>query len=258
MRFKNKIAFVTGAGSGIGRSIAFQLAADGAFVIVSDIEQEQGEETARLIRNKEGQAIFLHLDVADNQQINTVIAYVYEHYGYINYWINNAGVSYICPFSEQDENLWDRTMTINLKSQYLCCKAIIPYMLENGEGSILNMSSEAGKVGSDSYQAYCASKFGVVGLTQSLAKEYGPLGIRINAICPGIIHTPMWDRQQKDYARKRELDPSNVMDYLKSRIPLRRLGKSEDVANLAVFLLSDEASFITGQAININGGDYMQ
>lgn len=258
MKFTNKIAFVTGAGSGIGQCIAKKLAFYGAFVIASDIDGNAAKETAKIIRNGGGQAISLPLDVTDAHQIKQAISFVHEQYGYINFWINNAGVSFIRPFAEHDEALWDKTLNINLKSQFLCCKSILPHMLEHGEGCILNMSSEAGKCGSDHYQAYCASKFGVIGLTQSLAKEYGPFGIRINAICPGIIQTPMWDQQQHDYARKRDLDPDQVMNHFKSRIPLRRVGQAEDVASLAVFLLSDEASFITGQAININGGDFMQ
>lgn len=253
-----KIAVVTGGASGIGKAIAIKLAMQDICVVLCDVQKNKADVCAANLIKQGKSAYAYELDVTNRRQIQAVIADIYESLGPISYWVNCAGVSYIRPFFEQDDALWDKTMEINLKSQYLCCQEILSHMLMHKKGSIVNLSSEAGKAGSDSYQAYCASKFGVIGLTQSLAKEFGPYGIRVNAVCPGIIATPMWDQQKADYARKRDIPVDSVMTRFQSRIPLRRIGTPEDVANLVSFLLSEEASFITGQAININGGDYME
>ncbi|MFC0277042.1 SDR family NAD(P)-dependent oxidoreductase [Enterococcus devriesei] len=252
-----KIAVVTGGGSGIGAGICLELARIGAQVIVSDINGEAALEVAKEIENNGFKAEARTLDVTNASDIKELGDYIKEKYGLIDYWVNSAGISKIIPFFEHTEELWDNTLNINLKGQFLCCKVAIEQMLEKGKGSIINLSSQSGKVGTSSYQAYCSSKFGVIGLTQSLAAEFGPKGIRVNSIAPGVIYTPMWDEQKKDYAKKRNLNPDEVMDYFKAKIPLRKLGTVEDVAKLVKFLLSDDATYITGQTINLNGGDIM-
>src|SRR5699024_6439271 len=146
-----------------------------------------------------------------------------ENYGLIDYWVNNAGISEIVSFFNHTEELWDQTMEINLKGQYLCCKLAIEQMLEKGKGSIVNISSQSGKVGTSSYQAYSSSKFGVIGLTQSLSTEFSSKGIRVNSVAPGVVYTQMWANQKKDYAKKRNLDPDKVMDYFREKIPAKRL-----------------------------------
>ncbi|MBC9787543.1 SDR family NAD(P)-dependent oxidoreductase [Carnobacterium maltaromaticum] len=252
-----KIAVVTGGGSGIGEGICLELARIGAQVIVSDINGEAALEVAKEIEDNGFKAEARTLDVTNASDIKELGDYIKEKYGLIDYWVNSAGISKIIPFFEHTEELWDNTLNINLKGQFLCCKVAIEQMLEKGKGSIINLSSQSGKVGTSSYQAYCSSKFGVIGLTQSLAAEFGPKGIRVNSIAPGVIYTPMWDEQKKDYAKKRNLNPDEVMDYFKAKIPLRKLGTVEDVAKLVKFLLSDDATYITGQTINLNGGDIM-
>lgn len=252
-----KIAVVTGGGSGIGAGICLELARIGAQVIVSDINREAALEVAKEIEDNGFKAEARTLDVTNASDIKELGDYIKEKYGLIDYWVNSAGISKIIPFFEHTEELWDNTLNINLKGQFLCCKVAIEQMLEKGKGSIINLSSQSGKVGTSSYQAYCSSKFGVIGLTQSLAAEFGPKGIRVNSIAPGVIYTPMWDEQKKDYAKKRNLNPDEVMDYFKAKIPLRKLGTVEDVAKLVKFLLSDDATYITGQTINLNGGDIM-
>ena len=152
------------------------------------------------------------------------------------------------------EQIWDQTLEVNLKGAFLGCQAAIRRMAPRQAGVIINMSSQSGKVGNSHYAAYCASKFGIIGLTQSLAVEFAAQGIRVNAICPGVVPTPMWDTQIEDYAHKRDLKPEEVMSHFESNIPMGRIGKAEDIAQAALFLASDEADYITGQALNVSGG----
>lgn len=257
MKFLGKIAVVTGAGGGIGAGICEELANEGAHVIVTDVDLDKALEVCNRIKVNHGIAHAERLDITDKQCIKEVCNHIKDTYGIINIWVNNAGVSFIKPFKEHSEDMWDTTMNINLKAQFLCCKEAIEQMLILKEGNIINLSSQSGKVGTNWYQAYCASKFGVIGLTQSLAKEYGPQGIRVNAICPGVVYTSMWDKQKEDYASKSHIHPDEVMDYFKNKIPLRRLGNVKDIAKVISFLVSDDASYITGQSINVNGGDLM-
>lgn len=257
MKFLNKIALVTGGGSGLGEGISQQLAQEGAKVVVTDINLTGAKRVAEEIVKSGGEALALQLDVTNSQSIQEVGQVVKEKFGLIDYWVNNAGISKITPFFDHTEELWDQTLNINLKGQFLCCKEAITQMLEKGQGSIVNMSSQSGKIGTSNYQAYCASKFGVIGLTQSLSAEFASQGIRVNSVCPGVIYTPMWDQQKIDYGKKRNLEPDEVMDYFKNKIPAKRLGTVEDIAKAVCFLLSDDADYITGQALNLNGGDSM-
>lgn len=257
MRLKDKVAVVTGGGSGIGEGISIELAKEGAKVVVTDIDEKSAEEVAIKIKSNGGIAEYFKLDVTNSENIHFVTEKVKEIFGLIDIWVNSAGISIITPFFNHTEELWDLTMDINLKGQFLCCKEAIKQMLENGGGSIINMSSQSGKVGTNNYQAYCASKFGVIGLTQSLSKEFAQNGIRINSICPGVVNTPMWEKQTADYGRKRNIEPDKVMDYFRGKIPAKRLGTVEDIAKLVVYLASDDSSYITGQALNVNGGDFM-
>lgn len=257
MQFKNKIAIVTGAGNGIGRGASLMLGEEGATVVVADLNEERAKKVSDEITNSGGKATYFKLDVTKSNEITKMSEYIKENFGLIDILINNAGISIITPFFEHTEDIWDKTMEVNLKGQFLCCKAIIPQMLEKGAGSIINMSSQSGKIGTNDYQAYCASKFGVIGLTQSLSKEFAGKGVRVNSVCPGVVYTSMWEKQKTDYATKKNIDPEGVMDYFADKIPKGRVGKVDDVTNMISFLLSDKADYITGQAINVNGGDLM-
>ena len=248
---------VTGAASGLGKGLSQKLLEMGCNTILLDVDGEKLKNIEYEFVRKGLNPLIYRLDVTSSHELDVFEKYLDERSIIINYWINCAGISVIKPFYEETEDIWEKTLDVNLKSQFLCSKLAIKHMLKLGKGSIVNFSSQSGKVGTDWYQAYCASKFGVIGLTQSLAKEFGPKNIRINAIAPGVVYTHMWEKQQADYAKKKGIDVSEVMDYFKKKIPLRRIGTIEDVANLVIFLLSDYSSYITGQTININGGDIM-
>lgn len=257
MEFENDVVIVTGGGNGIGAGVSEALASEGATVVIADQNIENADKVAEKIRKAGNKAFAYKLDVSSESEVEKFGEYLEKEFKTINYWVNCAGISRITPYFEHTEELWDKTMDVNLKGQFLCNKIAVKHMLENGKGSIVNISSQSGKVGTSWYQAYCSSKFGVIGLTQSLAAEFGPKNIRVNSIAPGVVYTPMWEKQKADYAKKRNLDPDGVMDYFKSKIPLRRLGTLEDIANCVIFLLSDKSSYITGQTINLNGGDIM-
>jgi len=258
MSLAARIAVVTGGGSGIGAAICRALAAEGARVAVTDLRQEAAEQVADEIRVAGGQAAAWALDVADRPTVERAADEIAGRLGPVDIWVNNAGISRIVPFLECSDDLWDLLLKVNLKGTFIGCQVALRQMLPRRCGVILNMSSQSGKAGNSQYAAYCASKFGIIGLTQSLALEFAREGIRVNALCPGVVFTALWDEQHvNDYGRKRALQPEEVRAYLESRVPMGRLCTPEDVAQTAVFLASDDAGYITGQAINISGGNVM-
>lgn len=254
---KNKIAVITGGGSGIGAGIGIEFAGRGATVIVADIDGGKAEQTLARIRKFSPESAAVELDVTSAAMTDTAARNIAGRFGRLDIWVNCAGVSYITPFLECTEEVWDRTIDINLKGTFNGCKAAIRHMLPNKSGNIINMASQSGKTGSSHYAAYCASKFGIIGLTQSLAVEFARDNIRVNALCPGVVLTPMWDRMTADYAAKRNLRPEEVKPYFENKIPLGRLCGIADVAKAAVFLAGDDAAYLTGQSLNISGGTIM-
>lgn len=254
MRLKNKVAIVTGAASGIGKAIAERFTEEGARVAIADLDLTAVLKTAEKIGPP---AFAIHVDVGQMASVEAMVEKVKANLGQVDILVNNAGVSYITPFHECSEELWDKTIRVNLKGAFNCCRTVIKDMLARKSGVILNMSSQSGKAGNSQYTAYCASKFAIIGLTQSLAVEYAKSGIRVNALCPGVVFTPLWNSMIADYAKKRDMKPDNVKPYLESKIPMGRLCTEQDVADAAVFLASDEASYITGQSINLSGGAVM-
>jgi len=253
-RLVDRVAVVTGGGSGIGAGICRAFAREGAVVAVADLKLEAASQVAAAIEAEGSRAAAFPVDVTDAAAMAAVADEVERAFGPLEIWVNNAGISRVIPFLDCTEELWDATLRINLKGAFLGCQAAIRRMLPRRRGVVLNMSSQSGKTGASQYAAYCASKFGVIGLTQSLALEYARAGIRVNAICPGVVFTGLWDEQLADYARKRGLAPDQVRPYLAEKVPMGRLCTVEDVAGTAVFLASDEAAFITGQAVNVTGG----
>ena len=251
MILREKIAIVTGSASGIGRAIAEKFVQAGAQVAIADINLELAKKTTQNIGSA---AMAVKVDVSDKASVEAMVDEVENKLGPIDIFVNNAGVSYITAFLECTEQLWDKTIRINLKGAFNGCQAAIRRMLPRKKGVILNMSSQSGKMGNAQYAAYCASKFGIIGLTQSLAVEFAKEGIRVNALCPGVVFTPLWDAMIGDYAKKRNMQPDQVKPYLENKIPMGRLCTAEDIANTTVFLASDDANYITGHTLAVDGG----
>lgn len=256
MELKGKVAVVTGAGRGIGKAVAMRLVNEGVSVALLDLDQSTIKSAVEEITQNGGAAIAIPTDVTSKEQVFAAAKAAVDAFGAIDIWVNCAGYSRILPFLDHTEEIWDRTMNINLKGMFLCCQAAVTYMMDHG-GSIINFSSQSGKKGTNNYAAYCASKFGVRGLTQSVATEFAPQNIRCNAICPGVVLTPMWDAQLADYAKKRHIKDEEVMPRFINNTPLGRLCEYEDVTDLVVFLAGKHSSYMTGQSFNLTGGGCM-
>lgn len=252
-----QVIVITGAASGMGAAMAKDFAAHGASIAIFDVDDTKGNMVVSHINENGGKGCYLHVDVTNKQAIEAATDKVEERYGHVSAWINSAGVSRMKPFLQCSEELWDLTFDVNVKATFLCCQVAVTRMLEHGKGNIINMSSLSGKKASSWQTVYCASKFAVQGLTQSIAKEFADQNIRINTICPGIVQTEMWDKLKFEYAQKRNMDPEEVMPYFKKNIPMHRLVELQDVINAATFLLSDHSSYLTGQSINLVGGEWM-
>lgn len=243
---KDKIALVTGASSGIGRATALAFSREGAQVVVSDVQTESGEETAALVRAQGGDALFVKANVGDAQACLDLVAVTLKHYGRLDIACNNAGIGGpVAPTADYPVDGWAQVLNINLSGVFFGMQAQIKAMPANGGGSIINLASVLGSVGAAHSPAYSAAKHGVIGLTQTAAWEYGGQGVRINAVGPGFIHTPM--------VRNLEADPA-VNAALVAAHALGRLGRPEEVAELIAWLASDRASFATGSFYPIDGG----
>jgi len=257
-RLENKISLVTGAGQGIGKAIAIAFAREGSDVIICDLNLRMAKEAASQIESLGQRSLAVKVDVSNARQVERMKERVLKVFNHVDILVNNAGISKIVPFVDTTEELWDKILGVNLKGTFLICRAFVPQMIELKSGKIINMSSKSGKIANAWFAAYCASKFGVIGLTQSLALDLASYGINVNAICPGIVFTPHWDDLMKDYAKKRGLKVSQVKDYLVGKIPLGRAQTPEDVAKMAVFLASHDSDYMTGQAINVTCGQEMR
>jgi NAD(P)-dependent dehydrogenase (short-subunit alcohol dehydrogenase family) len=245
---ENKVALVTGAGSGIGRASARTFAREGAKVVVADIATEGGEETVRLIKEAGGEAIFVRTDIARADSVQALINRTIETYDRLDCAHNNAGIEgVVAPTADYPVESWNRVISINLKGPWLCMKYEIPHMLKQGGGAIVNTASTLGLAGIQGLAAYAASKGGVIGMTRIAAVEYATSNIRINALMPGVTRTPMMDRQMGENAHLAE------QQYV-SLHPIGRLGRPEELAEAVVWLCSDAASFVVGHAMAVDGG----
>ncbi|MDM8531897.1 glucose 1-dehydrogenase [Anaerolineales bacterium HSG25] len=244
MRLKDKVAIVTGGSRGIGLATALRFAEEGAIVIAGDLEQT--EELTEVINNNEsysGQVVFKRLNVADRASVNEVVASIKKEYGRIDALINNAGIVRDSRLVKMEENDFDTVIQVNLKGVYNCAQAVAPTMVEQGSGAIINASSIVAIYGNFGQTNYVASKSAVMGMTRVWARELGPKGIRVNAIAPGWIETRMTSGV-----------PDKVIDKMMNWVPLRRMGKPRDIANAYLWLASDEATYVNGHVLSVDGG----
>ena len=248
MRLQDKVVLITGSAGGMGKAAAELFASEGASIIVNDVLADEGEETARGIRDAGGKATFVKADVANEEEVRHLVARSIDAFGRIDVLYNNAGIMPADDGGVTDlgEAIWDRIMDVNLKSTFFCTKHVVPHMIQRGKGSIVNIASFVALMGCTVPQdAYTASKGGMLSLTKSFAIQYGPHGIRCNAICPGPIETPLlrvlWTNEE---ARNVRLN----------RIPLGRFGEMNDIIYMALYLASDESSWTTGAWLVIDGG----
>lgn len=245
------VALVSGAASGIGRATAQRFAEEGASIVAVDIDVEGGEETVSQIESEGGEATFIKTDVTDESDLAAAVETAVDTYGSLDFAFNNAGIEGDqVSFSEQDNANWNRVLDINLNGVFFAMREEIPAMLESGGGAIVNTSSIAGILGFPNLSPYVASKHGVVGLTKSAAAEFSSDGLRVNAVLPGVIDTPM-------VARSGEQDPESTEQTI-AAIPARRLGQPEEIASAVVWLCSEDASYVTGQPLPVDGGFSVQ
>jgi NAD(P)-dependent dehydrogenase (short-subunit alcohol dehydrogenase family) len=252
----DRISIVTGGSKGIGRSIALSLAREGANVVIADILDEK--DTVNEIRALGRTAIALRTDVSKISDTQAMAKRAVDEFGRIDILVNSAGIfTRMASLTELTEQDWDLTMDVNAKGVFLCCQAVAPHMIKQRYGKIVNVSSGSGKTGFRLLSHYSASKFAVNGLTQSIALDLAPYGINVNAVCPGFVETDMGSRQWVLEAEQRRISPKEVKnDYLRT-VPLGRLVRPEDIANVVIFLASEGSSCMTGQAINVTGGREM-
>lgn len=254
MKLTGRVAMVTGGGRGIGRAIALKLVAEGAAILVADVDAGGGAETARAIEGQGGKARFAATDVARPEASRAAVAAALEHFGRLDVVVNNAGVVRARPLLDVTEDDWDRTFGVNARGLFFCLQAAAREMAERGGGCIINMASIAGRWGRPLLSDYAASKAAVISITRSAALALAPRGVRVNAVCPGVVDTAMWAQIDREWGAAVGAKPGEVLAGRVAGIPLGRIETPEDVAGLVAFLASDDAAYITGQAINVCGG----
>ncbi|WP_040791756.1 SDR family NAD(P)-dependent oxidoreductase [Nocardia paucivorans] len=240
-KLDNKIAIVTGGGQGIGAAIATKLAAEGATVAVTDINEETAAQTAARIGNG---SLGIRTDVTDRASVDAMVDRVVAEFGRVDILVNNAGWDKAEPFVESEPATWDRIIRINLYGVLNTSKKVLPIMVEQGYGKVVNLGSDAGRVGSSGEAVYSAAKGGVIAFTKAMAREMARAKVNVNCVCPGPTDTALFA----------SMGGENLREALRKAIPMKRLGQPEDLANVVAFLASDEAAFITGQTVSVSGG----
>jgi 3-oxoacyl-[acyl-carrier protein] reductase len=242
MRLKDKVAIITGAGSGIGKETAFLFSKEGAKVVVADVNETAGKSVAAKI-SKGGKACFFKVNVSSSEEVKRLVAMAIEKYGRIDVLINNAGITRDALLAKMTEEQWHQVIEVNVKGVFNCTQAVAEVMVKQGSGVILNASSTVGIYGNIGQANYAASKAAVIGLTKTLAKELGRKGVRVNAVAPGFILSPMTKNV-----------PERTLQLMKDKTPLGKLGTSKDVAYAYLYLASDEASYVNGAVFCVDGG----
>ena len=243
MRLTGKVSIITGAAQGIGRATAVKFAKEGAKVAVCDVNTVAVDETVKLILASGGEAAGYRVDVTDKASIEQMVEGVMAKWGRIDTLVNNAGIVQDAQFKKMSEEQFDRVIDVNLKGVYNCTKAVVDIMLAQNSGCILNASSIVGIYGNFGQTNYAATKFGVIGFTKTWSRELGPKGVRVNAVAPGFIETPILGTI-----------PEKVLEQMREHVPLRRLGHPDEIANVYAFLASDEASYVNGAVVEVAGG----
>lgn len=243
MRLKGKVSIITGGGRGIGQATALKFAREGALVVVCDMNQATVDETVDVIRKDGFDALGFVVDVTKRSDIDAMVHAVMAKHGRVDVLVNNAGIVMDAQLKKMSDVAFDKVIDVNLKGTYNCARAVVDIMVEQQSGVILNASSIVGIFGNFGQTNYAASKFGVIGMVKTWARELGRKGIRANAVCPGFVETPILASI-----------PDKVLETMRERVPMGRLGKPEDIANTYAFLASDEASYINGAVIEVSGG----
>lgn len=254
MRFEGQVVAVTGGAGGIGLGILDYFAAEGARVAVLDVNEEAAQTAAQGLGGPD-KTLARHLDVGDRASVQAAVDHILEQWGRLDVWVNNAGIFFVAHIAkEPDLDDWERILAVNLTGMFYCCQAVAGPMMAQGSGSIINISSIAGRIGFPEEAGYCGTKAGVIGLTRSVAVELAPHGIRVNAICPGNIRTPMLEALDERKCHEAGWEPGTFLDQVAQEVPLGYIGEPRDVAAMVAFLASDDASYIVGQALIPDGG----
>ena len=265
--FAGKVAIVTGSGQGLGKAVALRFARDGADIVVADINAGTAEQTAAEVLAQGRRALAVPVNVACPAEIQSLVDRAVADFGRIDFLVNAAGVAQTKPFLELTEEDWDRVVDVNLKGTVLCMQAVGRQMVrqvpqeviaqgraERSYGKIVNFSSVSGRRGRSVQMAYAASKAAIISVTQSAALALSPYNINVNAVCPGIIPTPMWEQIDRDRSRLMGARPGEATKAFIEKVPLQRAGSPQDVAGAVAFLCSPDADYITGQTLNVDGG----
>lgn len=248
MNLKGRIAIVTGSGGGIGRGIALKFGSLGANVVIADVKREGAQETLSLLQKEGGKGLALVTDITDRVQVQGMVKTTLETFGKLDILVNNAGWDIVEPFTKNTPEIWEKVIAINLKGPIFCTRAVLDHMMEKKYGKIVNISSDAGRVGSSGEAVYSACKGGIIAFTKTIAREMARYQINVNCVCPGPTETPLLAEITRGETG------AKIIDAMKNAVPFRRLAKPEDISGAVAFLSSDEAAFITGQTLSVSGG----